>query len=365
MIEKQRIAILLPDLGGGGAERVALTLSRGFLERGYLVDLVLMKKQGELLEQVPTPVRIIDLAAKRLRHTLAPLVHYLRLSRPDAMQVSMWPLTVIGILAARLARTGTRVVTSDHSTLSHQYAASPHTLQFLRWSTAAFYPRAEAVVAVSEGVAQDLATLSGINRDRITVIPNPVPVPIANAAADRAVEPAWQGATNRILAVGSFKPAKNFALLLEALARLEPTLDWRAAIVGEGALRSQLEEQARALGISNRIAMPGFVIDPSPWFRTATLFVLSSNYEGLPTVLIEALQAGLTIVATDCESGTRDVLGDGNGTLVPVGDSDALAIAIAKSLATPADPDEQRRAGEKWSGADAAERYVEAMALSK
>lgn len=359
-----RIAFLIPDMGGGGAERVALSLLEGFVAAGHEVDLLLLQRRGALLPLIPAGVRIVDLAASRLRHALVPLVRYLRAARPDAMQVSMWPLTIIGLLGARLARTGTRVVTSDHSTLSRQYADRPRTLRFLRWSTAAFYPRAAGVIAVSHGAAEDLAALSGLPGSRIAIVANPVPVPPPDPEADRAIAPAWKGAAYRILAVGSFKPEKNFALLLDALARLDPALDWRAVILGEGPLRELLEEQAHHLGLSERVAMPGFATDPAPWYRTATHFVLSSEFEGLPTVLIEALHAGLTIVSTDCKSGPREILGDEGGLLVPVSNTDALASALATSLHEPTDSYRQRALGKIWAGAGAVDRYIDLMGLA-
>lgn len=359
-----RIAFLIPDMGGGGAERVALSLIEGFVAAGHEVDLLLLQRRGALLPLVPGGVRIVDLAAPRLRHALLPLIRYLRAARPDAMQVSMWPLTIVGILAATLARTGTRVVTSDHSTLSQQYAGRSRTLRFLRWSTAAFYPRAAAVIAVSQGTADDLAALSGLPACSIAIVPNPVPVPPPDPPADRATAPAWKGVTHRILAVGSLKPEKNFALFLDALAQVDPALDWQAVILGEGPLRSALEEKARVLGLSERVAMPGFVTDPAPWYRTASHFVLSSDFEGLPSVLIEALHAGLTIVSTDCKSGPREILGAKGGLLVPVANTDALASALVAALQAPADPVRQRALGKIWSGATAVDQYMRLMGLA-
>ncbi len=353
-----RIAFLIPDMGGGGAERVALRLIEGFVARGHDVDLVLMQRQGALLPLVPHGVRIVALGVSRMRNAVVPLVRYLRRAKPDAMQVSMWPLTIVGIAAAGLARSGTRVVTSDHSTLSRQYAGKPRTLRFLRWSIATFYPKASALIAVSRGVADDLAALSGIGRAAFTVVPNPVPAPSPNSQTDHAVDPMWRDATHRILAVGSFKTEKNFALLLDALNRLDAAIDWRAVILGDGPLRPSLEQRAGALGIADRIDLPGFVPDPAPWYRTASHFVLSSDFEGLPTVLIEALHAGLTIVSTDCESGPREILEDGGGTLVSVGDPNAMADAISQSLTSPADPSTQHALGKRWSGVGAVDAYL-------
>ena len=130
----KRLAFLLPDMGGGGAERVALRLIADFIARGHEVDLVLVNATGELLSLVPKGVRIVDLGASRLRSALLPLVRYFRERRPHAIQISMWPLTIVGIIAARLARTGTRVVTSDHIVLTRQYGSSGRVFRAMRWT---------------------------------------------------------------------------------------------------------------------------------------------------------------------------------------------------------------------------------------
>lgn len=357
-----RIAFVIPDLGGGGAERVALTLIAGLVERGHSVDLVVMQASGALRPLVPAGVRLIELGARRLRNALDPFVRYLRRERPAAIQVSMWPLTVIVLLAARIARTRARVVVSDHAPLSRHYAGQPRALALLRLSTRLLYPLATARIAVSEGVAEDLARTSGLDRRRFEVIYNPVPVPPTGPTGDRAALKHWRGAAYRILAVGNFKVEKNYALLLDAVARLDSALDWRLLILGDGPLRGALEQQIDALGIVDRVTLAGFVPDPAPFFRAASLFVLSSDFEGYGVVLIEALHAGLPIVSTDCESGPREILNGGEfGTLVPCGAAAALANAIGLALQQPVDAERQRARGRTFADNKALDRYLDLL----
>src|SRR5688572_6694161 len=154
-----RIAFVLPDMTGGGAERVAISAIQAFLERGCEVDLVVMRAEGALLDLVPPETRIFDLGAERLRHAVWPLVRYLRERRPLSIQVSMWPLTVAAILAARLSRVAVRVIVSDHSILSEQYKGSAITTSLLKATTRLFYPMVDARIAVSDGCADDLAQI--------------------------------------------------------------------------------------------------------------------------------------------------------------------------------------------------------------
>jgi glycosyltransferase involved in cell wall biosynthesis len=333
------IAFLLPDMRGGGAERVALTLIEAFIELGHEVDLVLMKQEGELFDQVPSEVTLVDLSADRIRNVLVPLIRYLRERRPAALQVSLWPLTVIALLAARLSGIGARLVTSDHAMLSKQYGGSLLRRATLRISSRFFYPFADACVCVSAACADDLASVSGLPRDSISVIHNPVSLPPRQISFSPKVEALWPVGAKRILSVGTLKPIKNHDLLIQAFARISRESDACLMILGDGPLRSDLEEQAKALGIPDRVIMPGFVADPFPYYGSANLFVLSSDSEGFGNVLVEALHAGLPIVSTECPGGPHEILDGGRfGYLVPVGDDLALATAISDALAKPHDP---------------------------
>jgi len=362
-----RLAFLLPDMGGGGAERVALSLIKSFVARGYRVDLLLMSVRGELLPLLPAEVEIIDLGATRIRGVVRPLAKYLARARPAALHISMWPLTVAGVIAGLVSRSRTRIIVADHSALSKQYAGrgSAHR-RFLRWSMRLLYPRADARVVVAVDTARDLSALSGLPLESFEVIHNPVDPPnSASPAPDIAL--LWSGTTGRrILSVGRMTAEKNQLLLLEAFAELAESSDVRLAILGDGALRGELEKRARKLGVADRVNMPGFVIDPAPYYRSANLFVLSSNFEGYPLVLIEAMRCGLPIVSTDCVSGPAEILGGGEfGRLAPCNDPDALAAAMQAELATPTDAKLLEARAEELSGAHTTARYLELMTGEK
>jgi glycosyltransferase involved in cell wall biosynthesis len=358
----RRLALLLPDMAGGGAERVALSLAEAFLAAGHEVDLVLMRAEGELLPLVPAGVRIVDLGARRIRSVLRPLIRYLRSRRPDALQVSMWPLTVIAIVAHRLARSKARLVVSDHIALSRQYGRPASVFRLLRATTRIFYPWADARIVVSADAADDLASLSGIDRAGISVIYNPIPAPPADIATIPAIEALWGGAEARILTAGKLKEQKNQALLLTAFARLVRERAARLMILGDGPLRADLEGLADRLGVSDRVVFAGFILDPWPYYASADLFVLSSDYEGFGNVLVEAMRCGLPVVSTDCPSGPREILADGDyGRLVPVGDEQALAAAMAQMLDAPRAPERLRQRAEALSGAGASIQYLDLM----
>lgn len=332
---QKRISILLPDLRGGGAERVSVNLANGFAKNGYAVDMVLLSAKGEFLVDLHPEIRVVDLQVTRIRGLLVPLVGYLRKTRPTALLACMWPLTVTAILARTLACVATRVVVAEHTTWSRSELLKRWSVGWqVRTTMRVFFPLADGIVAVSQGVADDLARFAKLARNSITVIYNPVVgdvKPIPNTAF--APDGWWTGSHRKLLAVGTLKAIKDYATLLSAFAVLRQKMDVRLLILGEGDERTALEAQALQLGIESSVFMPGFVKDPSPYYPHADLHVLSSKSEGLPTVIIEALSAGTPVVSTDCPFGPREILcNEKYGRLVPVCDPVALARVMEASL---------------------------------
>lgn len=332
----KKIAIYLADLRGGGAERVAVNLANSFIQRGYAVDMVLHSAFGVFLSDLHPDIRIVDLKVKRIRGVFLPLVRYLRDSKPDALFASMWPLTVLAILARTFARVSTRVVVTEHTTWSRSELLGRFSVGWqVRSSMHYLFPKADAVVAVSQGAASDLARFANLDRKTITVIYNPI-VDEAKPSVAPPLSPLawWTGSHLKLLAVGTLKEIKDFSTLLRAFALLRKQRDARLLILGEGECRSELEALARQLGINGDVFMPGFVKENlTSYYQQADLFVLSSTGEGFGNVVVEALAAGTPVVSTDCPSGPREILCDGKfGRLVPLGDAQALAIAMEESL---------------------------------
>lgn len=333
-----RLAILIPDMRGGGAERVAASLAEGFLSSGHEVDLLLGQARGELLDQLPSGVDLVDLNASRFRQQIRPLAQYLSTNRPAGLIAMMWPMPVIALAARFLARTTTRIVGSDHAILSDHYRDRPDRIAALRLSTGLFYPRLDHRVTASKRIAEDLARLSGIPVRDIQVIHNPIEMPPEQIERCEQVERHWQGGS-RVLSVGSLKQEKRHAILLEAFAKLLERREASLVILGEGPERPKLEALASNLGIVDRVAMPGFSSDPWPYYSSANLLALSSSTEGFGNVLVEAMAVGVPAVSTDC-GGPREILRDGEyGQLVPVDDVPALAEAMDLMLARTPDRD--------------------------
>lgn len=345
----------------GGAERVSITLAEQFIKLGHELDFVLCWEKNDLNGIIPTSARVINFDISRIREFPCPFARHLRTEQPDAVIANMWPLTTACIAARSIARSKARVVVCEHNMLSRAYVSNgPVHAVFMRRSIAALHPLADARVAVSSGVADDLAALSGIPRARFEVIHNPIAVRPPVAGAEAVVDTAWQGwRGKRILSVGTLKQQKNQALLIRAFARLVETVDARFMILGEGTLRGELEALTRRLGVADRVLMPGFYPDPAPFYRSADLFVLSSDYEGFGNVIVEALACGIPVVSTDCPSGPAEILDNGRyGRLVPVGDVDALAAAMHAALAADHDREALKRRAAEFFPEKAAQKYL-------
>lgn len=335
----RHVALFMPSMRGGGAERVMLNLACGLVERDVQVDVVLAQGEGTYLSRVPEAARVVDLKAKRVLTSLPALRRYLVRERPATLLAAVAHTNLVALLAGGLAKVPTRIVISIHNTFSiaAQGAAMKRSrvLPFVaRW----LYPHADGIVAVSYGVAEDLAQTVRLDRGRIEVVYNPVVTPELYRQADEPFSHSWFGHAGVpvILGVGRLSAQKNFPLLIRAVAKVRQQRPVRLLILGEGDDRAALEALVNDLGLSACVALPGFVDNPFTYMRHAQLFVLSSNWEGLPTVLIEALACGCPVVSTDCPSGPMEILDGGTyGALVPMRDADALAEAIMASLDNP------------------------------
>lgn len=326
------------------------------------VDFVLMRCRGDLLTLLPKDVGVIDLQVDRIRQVALPLASYLREARPDIVIAAMWPLTSMAVLSWRLAGRPGRLYLSDHNQLS---ISCVQELNLSPWLVGAAmrltYPVASGLIAVSEGVKQDMCRLGGFAHSQVQVIYNPAATGVsAQPESENVRQKLWgAGFDHHILAAGTLKAQKDHATLIRAFALLPASLNAKLTILGEGSLRAELETLIQQLGLQERVAMPGFVVDPYPWYRTADLFVLSSRWEGFGNVIVEALECGVPVVSTDCPSGPAEILDGGRiGQLVPIQDPVALAASITKGLTEPVDREKLMRRAKDFSVSVIADQYL-------
>ena len=350
-INDNRIAIYLPSLSGGGAERVMVTLANTFVKLGFKVDLILAMAEGPYLNEVSHEVQIITLNSRRSWYLLPALAVYLRKKKPIVILAAMGHANVLSVLAKSLARVTTRVIISERNTfsISKMQSASMKIRILLPRLMAWTYPIADGVIAVSSGVAEDLARSIKLPRSVIDVVYNPVVTDSLVAKSMMMPNHAWFSPNQPpvIVGMGRLTKQKDFPTLLRAFALLRQRKDVRLIILGQGNLRSELQELIKNLDLQVVVDLPGFVENPFAILKHASLFVLSSAWEGLPNALIQAMACGTPVVSTDCPSGPTEILQGGKwGRLVPVGNVEAMAEAMAATLEDENRPNVMQRAAE-------------------
>ncbi len=401
---RPRIGVVLPSLAGGGAERATLSLAASLAGRGYRIDLVLLRPLGSYRDAIPDGIRVYYLHRRkddgglvdycrergiemrrlavgllttwrtwislrqrypdcrfRRRHARATLAiaRYVREARPDLLHTALREASDASILAGELTGRHVPVAVSIRNNVSMSAGYTGGGLS----AAQALTPRADAVVAVSQGVAADAIRTLGLDARRVHAIYNAKPLEDIRRLAVEPVTHPWfrDGEPPVILSVLKDGPQKDWATLFAAFGQVRQTTPARLAILGRVSVGyiDRAMEFAAGLGADRDIAFLGFDENPFRYMRRARLFVLSSRHEGLPNVLIEALACGTPVVSTDAPYGPAEILEDGRwGRLTPVGDVEAMAQEILDSLAGDTVPAEAlRRRAEDFSADRAAEAY--------
>lgn len=357
----QRVAVYVPHLRLGGGETSLLRLAGGFAKAGLAVDLIVHSMASAELP-VPEGVNLLCLDSDGTASAVHRLARVIRRRQPQCL-LSAFPHTnVAAVAAVMLARVNCFCVVSEHAPLSHQIARQGNWRYrvlppLVRWA----YRRAAAVVAVSAGVGDDLRQLVG-QQLALKVIANPV-LPDADADAElgqQALHPWLQDRQLEVvLSMSRLSAEKDLTTLIRAFARLHADhAQTRLLLAGDGPEREPLQALVLAHGLQSVVQLPGRVARPMAWMRESAVFVLASQYEGFGNVLIEALASGAPVVATDCPVGPREILQDGRyGRLVPVGDAQAMAQALAASLMQTGQPEGAMAHAQQFTVARACAEY--------
>lgn len=338
-----KIVMVLPDLDAGGAQRTFANLASQFLDLGVDIHLIVLKGSGPAADWIKDGVRLTNLHAGRTRNAVPSLAKVLRKESPALIFSTMIDANIVTWIASWFMRPRPKLVLRE--TNSQRARADLGMMQRVLIGYA--YRSADLVVSLSKGVASELIVDCRLPAGKVITIGNPVDVKRWQTGDRR------DGKTQhpRIVAAGRLTRQKNFPLLLNAIAKMQTSAD--LVILGEGADLSDLQALARRLGISERVEFAGLVKDPLPWFSSADIFALSSEWEGFGHVIVEAMSAGLPVVATDCPHGPRDIIANGeNGLLVPNNDPQELALALDRLV-----DDEALRRRLTESGLQTSQRY--------
>ena len=394
---RRKIAIFLPSLTAGGVARVRLQLAQAFVDSGHTVDLVLCRSHGEFMGHLPPGIRVRELKPrpvwmsrlllilknfKAFRVLFLPilvslkppkslaflpdLIQYLRQEKPSVLLAAKTPTNLVALWATQMAKASNRVVISEHTTLGEITGTSKKwRWKFILPVLAHEYPKAGRIITVSNGVKEELSRHTGLPPQKITTIYNPILTEKIRGKSLDSINHPWfqeEGSAPIILGVGRLVPQKDFSTLIKAFSRVRQNQPAHLVIIGEGRQRSKLQTLAQSLGINKDLWMPGFSDNPYAFMSKASVLVLSSIYEGLGNVLIEALACGCPVVSTNCPSGPQEILGNGAfGPLVPVGDDRALAEAILHTMEHPPNAERLRARATEFDIQTIAEQYLQAL----
>ena len=403
---KLHVGFLLTGLHGGGAERVMLTLAAELIARGHRADLVIPKLVGDYQAAIPAGMRVwraripgtdrkllravlqtgVQVEAKTFRpievarswlmlarrypnipvlrasglRSIYPCAHflaqYVREVRPHVLISGLPGPNAIAVCAAKLADRAVPVVATVWNNVTADY--TPAWLEASR----TLYPLADAVVAVSKGVAESVRQSLEVDAKRLRTIHSPIPADSIQRLAQEEVAHPWFADSKPpvILCVGREAPQKDHPTLVEAFGLARREVDARLVILGRlsASYRARLTSLARSVGAEEDLGFVDFDENPYRYMRRARLLALSSRWEGLPTVILEALACGTPVVSTDAPYGPREILG-GWGDLPPVGDAPALARALVATLRGARPTAEALRArADDFSEQKAADAYI-------
>lgn len=334
------VILFLPDLSGGGAERVMVHYGNWLVAQGQPTTLVLVNATGEYFAEIDPRVHVVDLACRRGSFAVLPFYRLVQRRKPLAvlttLTLTIWVAGVVHWFSPHRFRLVLRQANtfSIDTRVTHSWKASLKR-KLTIWANRS----ADGHIAVSLGVARDLAAETGVPLEQIRVVHNPVDIGAISRLALEPLPHPWAEAADSvpfILAVGRLAPQKDFATLLQAFARVRQATFCKLVILGQGQLRQELADLAQKLKIDSDVVFAGFVGNPFPWIRQARVLVSSSRWEGFNNVLLQALACGTAVVATDCPHGARELLEDGKvGRLVPVGNPAEMAAAVLATLQEP------------------------------
>lgn len=357
------LSFFLIRLSGGGAERSVLRLAEEMARTWADVDIVVAHERGPYLDEVPDTCELVPLGVPdggtvvRMTRVCLSLARYLGRRRPDSMLTTLDPANVVAPAAARLAPGQTRLVARQGNMPSTAgYGGGRFLPRLLPYALR----EADRIVAVSEGVRASLVGELGLPPEDVTAIPNPVDrKQLTRLAGEptRAIGLEDYGGP-LLLGMGRLSPQKDFETLVRAFALVREEIDAKLVILGEGDRRARLERCAEDAGVARHVLLPGFVQNPFPHLERADVFALTSRWEGMPNVLLQALALGTPAVATDAPGGSSEVLsGPLDRFLRPVGAPSEVADGILEAFRDPPSTEELERAIRSNRIPSVAERY--------
>ena len=333
-----KITFFIPNLRVGGAENVLRMMINVLIDRypQYTIALCLASANGEIVSEIDRRITIIDFSRSNVKYCLYDLIQYFRRERPDYFVASLDYANIIASLAHKLSRSKSKLILWEHSVTSIHSQTTISKFFILRYFLVnIFYKHAHYIIAVSKVIAKDLASKFGMLEEKLYIIYNPIECNKIIQLANQQEVDYYPEIDKKqyIISVGRLVQAKNYPLLIKAYSLLAENGVFKLIIVGDGPEKQHLQQLISELNLDGRVVLVGYLNNPFPLMKKAKLIVSSSNWEGLPLVLLESLALKKNIVATDCPGGPREILDNGKfGLLVPINNPEKLAEGISRII---------------------------------
>lgn len=343
-----KLTLFIQNFSDGGAQHMIVNTANEFAKRGHDVDLLVVNGNGPHIDKVEKDVHLVNLGKRRSLAALWGLSRYIRTRQPDIFLSAMTHTNIVSVMARFLAPfSSTRLILTERTLLSMHIRETPRLQEkFFLAGVKFFYRFADKVIGISRGVAEDIQSLARLKPHQVGYIYNPVITSAMQAQLRETssdLMPEKKDGAFLIVTSGRLSYEKDQETLLKAFEKLRHTHNAKLVILGDGPLRADLERQVEELGIQNHVVFAGFVPNSLAYMKQADLFVITSLYEGFCNVIVEALLCGLSVVSTNAPSGPPEILEEGKyGLLAPVGNSNAIAQAMAQALKEPFDPQKQK-----------------------
>ncbi len=363
----KRIANFIPSLSGGGAERVVVNLLQAFPRTQITPILITGSATGPFADKIPADVKIIDLQTPHMRKASRPLTEVMNHHKIDLLISHLSHANIATLRAARKTTQRPTIAVVEHMTMS-AYRGERWRDLLIKPIAKRLYRHADHVISVSQAASRDLEQVLSLPPHSVKTIYNPVVSPELVARADEPIDhPLDQFSGKLVLGVGRLSEQKDFSTLINAFALLssQSSEPLHLAILGTGEQHQLLQALINKLQLQQSVSLVGFQENPYAWMRRADLFVLSSRWEALPTVLIEAMACGVNVVSTDCRSGPSEILPKTlHHHLVHVGDATALSQTMQRVLENPVSSHQWKEAASHFSFANAAAAYTNLIPAS-
>lgn len=342
-----------------------LNLAEGLLSLGCKVELLCIRQDSPHLQNLSASIKVIPLGVRHALQAVMPLASYLKKNKPDGLIAAKDRAGQAAVMARLISGTHTRLAIRIGTTVS---AAIKGKSLFQRWAwylpMRIFYSRTDRIIAVSQGVARDICRITGLNEKKVTAVPNPVIHQRMYELAQEKTGHSWLDSPDLpvILGIGRLTRQKDFQTLIRGFALLQAHIPSRLVILGRGRDEAALQKLAQDLNVHERVSFAGWSGNPYAFMSKASLFVLSSRWEGSPNVLTEAMALGIPCVATDCPSGPSELLaGELRRHLVPVEDHEAMTMAMLDTLRNPPDAQRLKEAVRPYEMQNSARQYLNAL----